>query len=205
MEAAIAQLLVVQRGFLGALLGDVTDAGEFLPLVLVLLDLLFDDLGGFAVLVQVGVERLLEELADEFLDRRTLRSDRRGAELGLGLRLEDRLLHAHDDGGVDGLTNIRGVVVFLEMIADGGDERLAKCGEVRAAHGGVLAIDEGPVFLAVVVAVGERDLDVLALEMDDRDRAARRLSSLVSRSFSPCSDLKRWPLSVSVSPRLRNA
>jgi hypothetical protein len=38
---------------------------------------------------------------------------------------------------------------------------------VSAAHRRVLAIDEGPVFLAVVIAVGERDLDIIALEMDD--------------------------------------
>ena len=129
---------------------------------------LLDDLGGLAVLVQVGVERLLHELADEFLDRRALRADVGGAELGLGLRFEDRLLHADDDGGVDRLADVGGVEVLLEMIADRLDERLAERGEVRAAHRGVLAVDEGPVFLAVVVAVGERDLDVLALEVDDR-------------------------------------
>jgi hypothetical protein len=53
-------------------------------------------------------------------------------------------------------------------LRSGRDERLAERGEVRAAHRRVLAVDEGPVFLAVVVAVGERDLDVLALEVDDR-------------------------------------
>jgi hypothetical protein len=40
--------------------------------------------------------------------------------------------------------------------------------EVRAAHRGVLAVDERVVFLAVVRAVREGDLDVLALEVDDR-------------------------------------
>jgi hypothetical protein len=53
------------------------------------------------------------------------------------------------------------------MVADGLDERLAEGREVGAAHGGVLAVDEGPVFLAVVLAVGDGDLDVLALEVDD--------------------------------------
>ena len=128
-----------------------------------------------------------------------------GAELRLGLRLEHRLLHAHDDGRVDRLAHIGRVEVFLEMIADRLDERLAERGEVRAAHGGVLAVDERPVFLAVVVAMGERDLDVLALEMDDRvERLAAQFLGqeiLQARSASGTA----CPFSVSVSPRLRNA
>ena len=65
VQAAIAQLAFVQGSFLGALAGDVADAGQFLPLVVVLLDLLFDDLGGLAVFVQVGVRGLLREFADK--------------------------------------------------------------------------------------------------------------------------------------------
>ena len=81
-----------------------------------------------------------------------------------------------DDGGVDRLADVGGVVVLLEMIAHRLDQRLAKCGEVRAAHRGVLAVDEGPILLAVMIAVGERDLDVLALEVDDRvERLAAEL------------------------------
>jgi hypothetical protein len=118
--------------------------------------------------VEIGVERLLDELADEFLERGALGADVGGAELGLGLRLEDGLLHADDDGGVDRLADVGGVVVLLEVVAEGLDEGLAEGREVRAAHGGVLAVDEGPVFLAVVFAVGDGDLDVLALEVDDR-------------------------------------
>ena len=90
-----------------------------------------------------------------------------GAQFCLGLRLEDRLLHADHDGGINRLADVGRIEVFLEMIADRFDQRLAEGGQVGAAHGRVLAIDEGPVFLAVMVAVGERDLDVIALEMDD--------------------------------------
>ncbi len=39
---------------------------------------------------------------------------------------------------------------------------------MRAALRGVLAVDEAVVFLAVVVAVGDGHLDVIALEVDDR-------------------------------------
>jgi len=63
--------------------------------------------------------------------------------LVLVLRLEDRFLHADDDGGVDRLADVGGVEVLLEMVAQGLDEALAEGGEVGAAHGGVLAVDEG--------------------------------------------------------------
>jgi len=39
---------------------------------------------------------------------------------------------------------------------------------MRAAHRGVLPVDKRVVFLAVVRAMRERDLDVLPLEVDDR-------------------------------------
>ena len=54
------------------------------------------------------------------------------------------------------------------MIADAFRRAPRGSREVRAALRGVLAVDEGLVFLAVVVAVGDGDLDVLAFEVDDR-------------------------------------
>ena len=72
------------------------------------------------------------------------------------------------DRGLDACADVGGVVLLLENPRITCDERLAEGGEVRAALRGVLAVDEGIVFLAAVVAVGEGDLDVLALEMDDR-------------------------------------
>ncbi len=176
VKAAVAELAVVERGLLRALASEAADARQLLALALVLLDLVLDDLGGLAVLVQPGVERLLHELADEFLDGRAGRAHVVRAELGLGLRLEDRLLHADGDSSVDGLADVGRVVVLLEVIADSLDQCFAERREVRAAHGGVLAVDERPVFLAVVGAVGERHLDVLALEVDDGvERLAREL------------------------------
>ena len=53
------------------------------------------------------------------------------------------------------------------MVAQRRDDRLAEGGEMRAAHRGVLAVHEGPVFLAVVVAVRDGDFDVFAFEVDD--------------------------------------
>ena len=76
---------------------------------------------------------------------------------------------------------------------------------MRAAHRSVLAIHERPVLLAVVIAVRERDLDVVALEVDDRVErlAAEFLGQEVLQSVIRFESLGRW--SVSVRPRLRNA
>ena len=69
---------------------------------------------------------------------------------------------------VDRLAHVGRIVIFLEVVAQRLDQRLAKGGEVRAAHGGVLAVDEGPVFFAVMIAVGKSDFDVFAFKVDDR-------------------------------------
>ncbi len=81
---------------------------------------------------------------------------------------KDRLHHAHGDGGDDGLADIGGVVFLLVEVSDRGDDGFAEGGEVRAAHGGVLAVDEGIVIFAVVPAMRHREFDVVAFEMDDR-------------------------------------
>ena len=91
-----------------------------------------------------------------------------GAELGFRLRLEHRLDDAHADRRLDAGADVGGVVLFLVKPADHLDERLAEGGEVGAALRGVLAVDEGIVFLAALGGVGEGDLDVLADEVDRR-------------------------------------
>jgi len=70
MQTAIAQLAIVERRLLRAFAGDVADAGQFLSLALVFLDLVADNFGRFAMLVQISIKGLLYKLADEFLDRR---------------------------------------------------------------------------------------------------------------------------------------
>src|ERR1035441_8365540 len=57
--------------------------------------------------------------------------------------------------------------VALVEVAQRVDDRLAESLEVGAPHRRVLAVDEREVLLAVVRSVGHRDLDVLALEVDD--------------------------------------
>src|SRR5664279_496495 len=168
MQAAVAQLAIVERGLLGALAGEAADAGELLALALVVLELAPERIGALAIAVQPGVEMLLHKRADELADRRAAGSHVGGPELGLGLRLEDRLDHAYGDGCDDRLAHVGGIEVLLVEVAQHLDDRFAKRLLMGAAHGGVLAVDERVVFLAVVRAVRERDFHVLPLEVDDR-------------------------------------
>jgi 6,7-dimethyl-8-ribityllumazine synthase len=63
--------------------------------------------------------------------------------------------------------HIAGLPVLLEEFLDGLGHGLAEGALVRAALGGVLAVDEAVVLLAVVVGVGDGHLDVVADQVDD--------------------------------------
>ena len=158
----------MQRSLLRAVAGEAADAGELFALEFTFLNFAFQYLGGLLVFVEINVERLLHELADKFLQAGTTRPYRRRAELRLRLRLEDRLHHAHRDRGVDRLPDVRRIVVLFEKIPDRIDECFAKRREVGAAHRRVLTVDERIIFLAVVRAVSDRDLDVFTFQMHDR-------------------------------------
>src|SRR5690606_34415105 len=148
--------------------GEVADAGEFLPFALALLDLFPQRIGRLRIAVQPVVQVLREKPCNELTDTRALGAEVTGAEFRFGLGLEHGFLHADRHRGHDRLADVGGVVVLLEEIAHRADDTLAEGGEVRAAHRRVLAVDEGVVLLAVVAAVGHRDLDVLRLEVYDR-------------------------------------
>ena len=77
---------------------------------------------------------------------------------------------------IDCRTSAR-VVVLLVEIAEHLDDRFAERLLVGAAHRGVLAVDERVVLLAVVRTMGERDFEVVPLQMNDRieDVTAERL------------------------------
>ena len=51
---------------------------------------------------------------------------------------------------------------------------LLECALMRSALRGVLTVDEGMIFLAILVGMGEGNLDILALEVDDRIQTVTR-------------------------------
>ena len=96
------------------------------------------------------------------------RRNHRRAELGLRLRLEHRLDDAHADRRLDPRPDVRWVILLLVESANHLHQRLPECRKVRPALRGVLPVYERIVVLAALLAVGERDLDVLPHQMDRR-------------------------------------
>ena len=167
MHGAVAELLIVERGLLDPLLGFLGDALECLPLPLVVDHLLLQDLGGVGVLVEVVVELKLDEVDDKLLDRDAALGDLAAAELGLGLRLEDRLLDPDADGGGDAGADVVVVVVLVEEFLHRLADRLLEGRQMRPAVERILPVDKGVVLLAILRGVRDRHLDIVSLQMDD--------------------------------------
>lgn len=168
MDAAVAQLFVVHLVFACTVASQFLNAFELLTVALRFLDLLDEDLGCLGIAVQVVVQRLLDVIDQKGADGRSFRAHVLGAELGLGLRLKHGLFDLDRHGGANRGADVDGVEVLLEEIFDGLGQCFAEGRQVGAAHGGVLAVDEGVVVLAVRVVVGERDFDVGITQVDDR-------------------------------------
>ena len=113
MDAAVAQLVVVQRGLLDILAHLLAHAGDGLALALVVLDLFQQHLGGLGGLVQVVVQLLLDEVVDVLVDGGAVLPHDAAAQLDLGLTLEHRLLHIDGNGGHDAVADI----AILEVLA----------------------------------------------------------------------------------------
>ena len=72
VDAAVAELAVVQADLLGALAGGLLDAGYFLAFLLVGLDFCLQDADRFGVLVQVIVQMLFQNIEDVSLEEGTV-------------------------------------------------------------------------------------------------------------------------------------
>jgi hypothetical protein len=143
VQAAVAQLAVVEGGLFPALAGEAADAGELLALVLALLDLAEKRIGGLPVLVEVGVELCCTNLPMNsrivgppgpmwFDPSLVLVCDSNTGSI-------TRTRHRGDDG----LADVGSVEVLLvEWLRSVSTSASRKAAEVRAAHRRVLAVDE---------------------------------------------------------------
>ena len=116
--------------------------------------------------MEVVVQLLLEKVADEGAHGFPLGSHVGAAQLGLGLTLEDRLLHPNTDRSLDSGADVGGVPLLFVELAQGLDERFAEGRQMGAALGGVLPVDEGIILLAAAHGVGEDHIDVIAFQHD---------------------------------------
>ncbi len=166
MDAAVAQLPVVEVGFLCPFPCHLRDTGHGLALPLTLLDLVLKDVGHVLFMdVEIVVYLTLDEVAHILIDGLTSRFHQCGTQLDLGLRLKHRLLNIDGDSGHNAVANIGVFVVFVVIFLDGLGNMLLESALVSTALCGVLTIDEAVILLAVLIGMGKRDLDVLALDM----------------------------------------
>ena len=103
----------MQIGFLGTIAGQFGDAGHRLALALALLDFTLYDFCYILMDVQVVVNLLLDEVTYIFINAFAIRRHLGGAQLDLGLTLEDGFLHIDGDGGDDAGTDVT-IFVFAE-------------------------------------------------------------------------------------------
>ena len=166
MNATVAQLTIVQVSLLGTLAGQFRHTCHRLALALALLDLVLNDLSHILVDMQVVVHLLLDEVAHIFINSVTIGSHHGRAQLDLGLTLEDGFLDVDGYGGHDARTDVA-ILVFAKELLDGLGNMLLEGTLVGSSLGGVLAVDEGVVFLAILVGMGEGYLDIVAFEVDN--------------------------------------
>ena len=167
MDAAVAQLAVMQVGLLGALAGQLGHSCHSLPFALAGGNLLEHRIGNIRILMQEVIHFLLDEVAHVFVYRNPARAHGERTELNLGLALEHGLLDVDGDGGHDAVTDVAILEVLAIEFLDGLGDMLLEGTLVGAALGGMLSVHERVVFLAVLIGVGEGNLDILALDVDD--------------------------------------
>ena len=125
--------------------------------------------GHVGMLVEIVVELLLQEVAYELVDcDGAARGDLLASELCLGLALKHRLLYSYAHSGHHAVANVGIFIPFTRRIFNCAAHMLLESGKVGASLGGVLSVDEGIVFLAILVGVCKHHFNVVALQMYDR-------------------------------------
>ena len=119
------------------------------------------------MLMQVIIEVVLDEIANELRHRRAFRSHILRTQFRLGLALEDRLLHLDTDGRYNAGTNVRILEILVVVFLDHTAYRLLESRQMGTSLRGVLSVHERIILLAILVAVGNDHLDVISLQMND--------------------------------------
>ena len=169
MYAAVAQLAVVQVGFLRSLSCELRYARHCLAFLLALLYLLLHHLSHVSVYVQVVVHFGFYEVAHILVDAHSasrLHCER--AELYLGLAFKHRLLHVDGYRRHQTVAYVAVFIVLAEVFLYRPRYVFLESALVSAPLRGVLSVHEGVIFLSVLVRVCESYLDVLALHVYDR-------------------------------------
>ena len=175
VDAAVTELAVVEADLLGTLAGSLLDASNLLAFLLIGLDLGLQHADRLGVLVQVVIQVAFQDVEDVCFKEGAVVSavwivgrEVGGAEFGLGLRLKHRFLDPHAQGANQALADVGRLVFLLVELAYHAGITLAESGLVRAAFGGVLAVDEGiEIIVRLPVNMGESGLEVAVLNVYD--------------------------------------
>ena len=128
--------------------------------------------------MQVIIEFALYEIVYKLIHGDGILSQRHilRAQFHLRLTLESRFLHVDGNGSHYAVSDIAQLHVFLEKLLYRLAESLSVGSLMGAAEGGMLAVDKRVILLAGLIRVRKRNLDILALQMNDR---IKRLSGHV--------------------------
>ena len=156
----------MEISLLGTLTGQFGNTGHRLTLTLTLLDLILHHLSHILMDMQIVIHLLLDEVADILVDAHTIGSHRQRTQLNLCLTLEHRLFHIDGNRCHNTSTDVA-ILVLAEEIADGPGNMLLEGTLMSTALGRMLTIDEGIVFLTILIGMGKGNLDILAFQVDD--------------------------------------
>ena len=166
MDATVAQLTIVQVSLLGTLTRQFGDTSHCLTLALTFFHLILNDLSDVLMNVQVVINLLFDEVTYIFINAIPVRSHLRRAQLNLCLALEDGFLDVDGDSSYHTCTYVA-ILVFAKELLDGLGDMFLESTLMRTALRGMLSIDERIVLLAILISMGEGDLDILTLQMND--------------------------------------
>ncbi len=169
MYFAVAQFAVVQVSFFGSFASQFGHACYGLAVALVLFDFLFNNFGNVQVFVEKVIHLRFHEVAHELVHAdASVGFHGEGAELDFGLRFKLWFLHIDGDGSDDAGADIAVLVVLAVELLDGAGNVLLESTLVCASLDGVLPVDKGVVFLAILlVGVRKCNLYVIAFQVDD--------------------------------------
>ena len=117
--------------------------------------------------VEVVIHFLFDEITHILGDTHSIRRHRGRTEFDFRLTLEDRFFYIDRDSSHHTCTNVTRLV-FSEELLDGSCDMFFEGTLVCTTLYGMLTIDKRIVFLTILVCMGEGNLDILALQVDDR-------------------------------------
>ena len=125
--------------------------------------------------MKVVIQLLFDEIIDELVDGDAAGGAHVfGTQFDFGLGFEDRFLYIDGYRAHYAVSDVCQLLVLVEKLLDGASYGFAESGLMCSALDGMLAVDEGVILIAVLVGMGEGNLDIFALDMDDRIKGRDR-------------------------------